>query len=144
MLFQGSPSSVHNSLMIWMWRRYIQCHVYILSEWYMYFEICDTQETWLVYICLQIKGLPEALLDPNSMVSTNYSALYAPKTFENMRRFRGGHALFTFPTLPIKCPGAPQKIMYMADDYWRKVLIPSEMRTLLYTSLGPNSIEACT
>ena len=54
-------------------------------------------------------------------MSTNYLALYAPKTFQNVQRFRGGHALFTFPTMPIKCPGAPQKIMYLADDYWRKV-----------------------
>lgn len=69
----------------------------------------------------QIKGLPEALKDPHSMVSTNYSSLYAPKTFENVKRFRGGHALFTFPPMPIKCPGAPQKIMYLAEDYWRKV-----------------------
>ena len=23
--------------------------------------------------------------------------------------------------MPIKCPGAPQKIMYLAEDYFRKV-----------------------
>lgn len=73
------------------------------------------------HLSLQIKGLPEALQMPDSMVSSNYSAKYAPKTFENMKRFTGGNAIFNMPTMPIKCPGAPQKIMYLADDYWRKV-----------------------
>ncbi len=55
------------------------------------------------------------------MVATNYSSKYAAKTFENIKRFQGGNAIFNMPTMPIKCPGAPQKIMYLADDYWRKV-----------------------
>lgn len=82
-------------------------------------------------LILQIKGLPEALKDPHSMVSTNYSSLYAPKTFENVKRFRGGHALFTFPPMPIKCPGAPQKIMYLAEDYWRKVSLVLDTESVL-------------
>ncbi len=69
----------------------------------------------------QIKGLPEALKDPDSLVASNYSPDTVQKTFANMRRFRGGNAIFTFPPMPIKCPGAPQKIMYLADDYWRNV-----------------------
>jgi len=28
--------------------------------------------------------------------------------------------LFTYPNSPIKCPGAPQKIMYMAEETFRK------------------------
>ncbi|CAI8018762.1 Sulfide:quinone oxidoreductase, mitochondrial [Geodia barretti] len=84
----------------------------------------------------KIKGLPEALEDPNSMVSTNYSSLYAPKTFENVRRFKGGHALFTFPTIPIKCPGAPQKIMYLAEDYWRRNGMKENTKISFNTTLG--------
>ena len=75
----------------------------------------------LIGFHLQIKGLPEALKDPNSNVASNYSAATVQKTFENMQKFKGGNAIFTFPPMPIKCPGAPQKIMYLADDYWRQV-----------------------
>ena len=70
---------------------------------------------------VQIKGLPEALESPDSGVVSNYSAKTVTKTFENLENFKGGNAIFTFPPMPIKCPGAPQKIMYLADDYWRKV-----------------------
>ena len=28
--------------------------------------------------------------------------------------------MFTFPASPIKCAGAPQKIMYLAEEAWRK------------------------
>src|SRR5699024_12234545 len=31
-----------------------------------------------------------------------------------------GKAIFTQPGSPIKCAGAPQKIMYLADEYFRK------------------------
>ena len=34
-----------------------------------------------------------------------------------MRNFKGGNAIFTNPNTPIKCGGAPQKIMYLAGDY---------------------------
>jgi sulfide:quinone oxidoreductase len=65
-----------------------------------------------------ITGLREALATPH--VSTNYSYELAPKTWELIRNFRGGVALFHMPSTPIKCPGAPQKIMYLAADYWRR------------------------
>src|SRR5690606_20108529 len=32
----------------------------------------------------------------------------------------GGQAIFTQTHTPIKCGGAPQKTMYLADAYWRK------------------------
>ena len=35
--------------------------------------------------------------------------------------FQNGNAIFTFPNTPIKCAGAPQKIMYLAEDYFRRV-----------------------
>jgi sulfide:quinone oxidoreductase len=37
-----------------------------------------------------------------------------------LKNFKGGIALFTQPTTPIKCGGAPQKIMYLAESYFRK------------------------
>ena len=33
---------------------------------------------------------------------------------------QGGSAVFTFPNCPIKCAGAPQKIMYLAEENWRR------------------------
>jgi len=41
-------------------------------------------------------------------------------TWEVLKNFKGGTALFTQPATPIKCGGAPQKIMYLADDHFRK------------------------
>jgi sulfide:quinone oxidoreductase len=52
-------------------------------------------------------------------VSSNYSYELAPKTWEFIRSTRSGTALFTMPSGPIKCAGAPQKIAYLAADYWR-------------------------
>ncbi|MDJ0717081.1 MAG: FAD/NAD(P)-binding oxidoreductase [Prochloraceae cyanobacterium] len=64
-----------------------------------------------------IKGLPEAL--GKDGVTSNYSKDYAPYTWEVINNFKGGTAIFTFPATPIKCGGAPQKIMYLADDTFK-------------------------
>lgn len=66
----------------------------------------------------KIKGLKETLGKNN--VSSNYSFQNAPYTWEMIENFQGGTAVFTNPTTPIKCGGAPHKIMYLACDYWRK------------------------
>lgn len=67
----------------------------------------------------KVEGLVDALRE-DPMVCSNYDKNYVQKTFPAIQKFQGGTALFTFPNTPIKCPGAPQKIMYLADDYWRK------------------------
>ncbi len=64
-----------------------------------------------------VEGAREALARPD--VGTVFSVESAPKVWEAMKRFRGGTAVFTNPLGPIKCGGAPQKIMYLADAYWR-------------------------
>jgi sulfide:quinone oxidoreductase len=53
-------------------------------------------------------------------VSSNYSFDLAPKTWEFLQNTKSGSAVFTMPSGPIKCAGAPQKIAYLACDYWRK------------------------
>ncbi len=68
----------------------------------------------------KIPGLEEALARPDSGVSSNYSYENAEKTWRNIQSFRGGTALFTQPDTPVKCGGAPQKIMYLAEDHWRR------------------------
>lgn len=71
-------------------------------------------------IFFQVDGLIEALkADPT--VCTNYLRDYVEKTYPALQNFKGGNAIFTFPNTPVKCAGAPQKIMYLADDYFRKV-----------------------
>lgn len=66
----------------------------------------------------KIKGLKETLGKNN--VSSNYSHEFAPYTWELIKNFKGGNAVFTNPSTPIKCGGAPHKIMYLACDHWRK------------------------
>lgn len=66
----------------------------------------------------KIKGLKETLGKNN--VSSNYDFKSAPYTWEMIKNFKGGVAVFTNPSTPIKCGGAPHKIMYLAVDYWRK------------------------
>jgi sulfide:quinone oxidoreductase len=64
-----------------------------------------------------IKGLPDGL-GSHGIVS-NYSHAHIRATWEAIRGFRGGTALFTHPATPIKCGGAPQKVMYLADDIFQ-------------------------
>lgn len=66
----------------------------------------------------EIKGLKETLGKNN--VCSNYSFEHAPYTFECIKNFKGGKAIFHNPQTPVKCGGAPHKIMYMAADYFRK------------------------
>ncbi len=66
----------------------------------------------------KIAGLKEALGKHN--VCSNYSYDTVEYTWQSIRTFRGGNAVFTQPSTPVKCGGAPQKIAYLADDYFRK------------------------
>lgn len=68
----------------------------------------------------QIIGLREALDKEDSGVCTNYSSQYVEKTYQILQNFNGGNAIFTFPNTPIKCAGAPQKIMYITEEYLRR------------------------
>ncbi|CAA0127041.1 Sulfide-quinone reductase [Mycolicibacterium vanbaalenii] len=63
------------------------------------------------------EGLQESL--GKDGVSSNYRFDLAPRTWEYIRGMRSGSAVFMMPSGPIKCAGAPQKIAYLASDYWR-------------------------
>ncbi len=54
-------------------------------------------------------------------VCSNYSHKTVVSTWENIRNFQGGNAIFTQPSTPIKCGGAPQKICYLAEHYFWKI-----------------------
>lgn len=65
-----------------------------------------------------IKGLKESL--GKNGVCSNYDFNIAPYTFESIKNTKHGTALFTSPNTPVKCGGAPMKIMFLAADYFRK------------------------
>ena len=65
----------------------------------------------------KIKGLKESI--GKDGVCSNYAYQYVDSTWESLRNLQGGNAIFTQPSGAIKCGGAPQKIMYLADDYLR-------------------------
>lgn len=66
----------------------------------------------------EIKGLEENL--GTNGVCSNYSFKTAQYTFECLKNSKSGRAIFTSPHTPVKCGGAPQKIMYIAADYFKK------------------------
>ena len=66
-----------------------------------------------------VKGLKETL--GKNGVTSNYHKDYAPYTWECLKNLKNGDvALFTAPTTPVRCGGAPQKIMYLFGDYCQK------------------------
>ncbi|MBO8173066.1 MAG: NAD(P)/FAD-dependent oxidoreductase [Bacillaceae bacterium] len=66
----------------------------------------------------KVKGLKESI--GKDGVTSNYAYEFADKTWEFIKNFKGGNALFTQPNTPIKCGGAPQKIIYLADEAFRR------------------------
>lgn len=67
----------------------------------------------------KIAGAKETL--GKNGVCSNYSKDYAEYTWSCLQQLGpGAKALFTQAPLPFKCPGAPQKIAYLAADYLRK------------------------
>lgn len=67
----------------------------------------------------KIKGL-EGNVGKNGICS-NYTYQTAPYTFEMAKTIKkGDRIIFHNPNTPIKCGGAPQKIMYLLSDYWSK------------------------
>ncbi|MFM2396232.1 MAG: hypothetical protein RLZZ434_814 [Pseudomonadota bacterium] len=63
-----------------------------------------------------IEGLVETL--GQNGVTSNYRYDLAQYTWELVKKFKKGRAIFTQPPMPIKCAGAPQKAMYLSADHW--------------------------
>lgn len=82
----------------------------------------------------KIQGLKETLNKNN--VCSNYSPDTCEYTWECIRTAESGIALFTQPTMPIKCAGAPQKIMYLAADRFRRKGILDKF-TIEFCNAGP-------
>ena len=69
----------------------------------------------LTYDLSLVEGLEESL--GKGVVCSNYTD--PEHTWKVIQNFKGGTALFTQPTKPIKCGGAPQKIMYLAESHFK-------------------------
>lgn len=82
----------------------------------------------------KIKGLPEGFDHPK--IGSNYSVKTVEKTWKALQDFKEGNAIFTFPNTPVKCAGAPQKIMYLSEAYFRKTGKRSKANIIFNTSLG--------
>ena len=82
-----------------------------------------------------IKGLPEAL--GKGGVCSNYSKDFAAYTWECIQNFKGGNAVFTCAPMPIKCPGAPQKIAYLADDAIKRDPAIAAKSKVIYATATP-------
>ncbi len=88
---------------------------------YDYLVVCPgLQLNWA-----EIKGLSKDIVGKHGICS-NYSFDTVDTTWAAIQAFKGGTALFTHPDTPIKCGGAPQKICYLAEDYFRKQGIREE------------------
>lgn len=76
-----------------------------------------------------IEGLAEAI--GRGVACSIYTDPEA--TWEQIRNFKGGNAIFTQPGTPIKCGGAPQKIAYLAADHFRKRGVASKTKQVFAT-----------
>ena len=82
----------------------------------------------------KIDGLVETL--GKNGVCSNYSPDTVEYTWEVLQTIESGSALFTQPPMPIKCAGAPQKIMYLAADRFRKKGIADKVN-VEFLNAGP-------
>jgi sulfide:quinone oxidoreductase len=80
-----------------------------------------------------IDGLPEIL--GKDGVTSNYRYETVGYTWKLISGFTGGRALFTFPSSPIKCAGAPQKIMWLAEEAFRRKGV-RQASTVTFASAG--------
>ena len=80
----------------------------------------------------QLGGLPglREALGNDEVCSVYTDPEHAWKVISN---FKGGNAVFTQPATPIKCGGAPQKIMYMSEHHFRKRGIRDKVNVVFAT-----------
>lgn len=82
----------------------------------------------------KVKGLKENV--GLNGICSNYLYETAPYTWKTLQGLGTGKAVFTSPSTPIKCGGAPQKIMYLAADYLRKNGLLKQSEVHFYTGGG--------
>lgn len=81
-----------------------------------------------------IPGLKESV--GRNGVCSNYSFDTCSSTWSQLQSLRQGRALFTIPSTPIKCAGAPLKVMFLAEDHMRRTGIRRDCE-VVYMCAGP-------
>ncbi|TEB15864.1 Sulfide dehydrogenase (flavocytochrome c) flavoprotein chain precursor [Pelotomaculum sp. FP] len=79
-----------------------------------------------------VKGL-EGSIGKDGVVSI-YSYEQLDQTWQSIKIFPGGAAVFTLPATPLKCPSAPQKIMYLAEEYFHKTGVRKDTNVIFFTA----------
>jgi sulfide:quinone oxidoreductase len=82
----------------------------------------------------KIPGLREGL--GTQQICSNYAYDQVDYTWKCLREFQGGTAIFTMPNTAVKCGGAPQKIMYLADDHFRKTGVRQKSQVVFASAQG--------
>lgn len=104
----------------------LSIHVHVceinVSVYAYFLQVLTTNSESIYNLNFQIKGLPEGF-DIDPQLCSNYWYKTVQKTRPAMENFKEGNAIFTFPNTPIKCAGAPQKIMYLTEEYFRQVCV---------------------
>ena len=81
----------------------------------------------------RVEGLSAAI--GKGGVCSNYSVDYTEYTWRCIQELkRGASAVFTQPPMPFKCPGAPQKIAYLAADHLRRKNILQGSKVRFFTA----------
>jgi sulfide:quinone oxidoreductase len=77
----------------------------------------------------------DALKDPNCPAGSMYIEPFAWKMRRLREEFKGGEAHFTVAKFPIKCGGAPQKILYLSEETFRKNGVRDKSNVHFHSSL---------
>ncbi|CDZ16299.1 sulfide:quinone oxidoreductase [Candidatus Johnevansia muelleri] len=93
---------------------------------YKYLVVCPG----LILAWEKIEGLIETL--GKNGVTSNYSYNLADYTWKLVKKINKGTVIFTQPEMPIKCAGAPQKVIYLSGDFWQKKHILSKININYY------------
>ncbi|MFO0696826.1 MAG: FAD/NAD(P)-binding oxidoreductase [Polyangiales bacterium] len=81
----------------------------------------------------KIEGLPGAL--GKDGITSNYAYESVGYTWDLISKLQGGRAVFTFPNTLIKCAGAPQKILWLAEENFRRRGVRGKSE-LVYAAAG--------
>ncbi len=67
-------------------------------------------------------------------ICSNYDYGTVGYTWKYLKDFQGGNAVFTAPVMPVKCAGAPQKIMYLAEEWLSKRGVRDKSKVIFVSS----------
>lgn len=84
----------------------------------------------------KIPGLKESVGKPGTGVVSNYAYETVDATWEAIRSLKSGNAIFTHPSTPIKCGGAPLKICFLAEEHWAKAGVRKNVK-VKFVKAGP-------